>query len=178
MSWRDTCKRRWKMATSVLLGMVSGIYFWGVFSSQPDVPVTSTLSLVPVSAQEYRPAQDFTTEFTVSSNTYSITISSNFVTDGASIPSVLVPLLGVSPWSGIIIRAALVHDALYATEYLPRSKADDALLEISREDGMVEKKALAVHRAVSDCGSEVWAKHTSNSIAVARQHVVLRLISH
>lgn len=177
MSWQDTFKRRWKAITSTLSIGALFIYLSGIFSDQPNIVVSSDLTLIPVSAQEYRPAQTYSTEFTVPPDTYRITISSNFVTDGASIPAIMVPELGVSPWSGVIIRAALVHDALYATELLPRSKADKALRSISLQDGLVPKKAEAVHRAVADWGGEVWAKHTPKSIAAARELVELKLLT-
>jgi hypothetical protein len=96
-----------------------------------------------------------------------LVIWAGFVFDGQSVPRLLWPIIG-HPFSGRSIAAALVHDALYCSELLPRADSD-----------RIFRRFLDNGRALSACkwlgvragGWLTWRAHTPISIAAARNYV-------
>ena len=113
-------------------------------------------------------AEDWTIEFKNKRVHLILTIRKGFRTDGGSIPKLFQNI--ISPL-GVYLVAFLVHDALYATEYLPRSEADWILLEILQELGATWWRRNEVWSAVRIGGGFVWEDHTPETIAAARQMV-------
>lgn len=100
--------------------------------------------------------------------TLEITIKAGFITDGGSIPWWYRWRL--SP-TGKFLVAFLVHDILYASEYLSRSEADWILLEMIDELGGYWGIRNLVWMAVRAGGNGVWKAHTPESIGNARRLV-------
>ena len=94
-------------------------------------------------------------------------IRRGFLTDGASIPRPVWPLVG-HPFQVPLLAYALPHDADYAAELFTRQECDRRFLE-----GMVEHIGFAkrntIWTAVRGGGGVPWAQHTKESIAFARQ---------
>lgn len=102
---------------------------------------------------------------------YHITIEllrAGFITDGGSIPWWYQWRLNPV---GKYLIAYILHDILYATEYLPREVADSILRELIRALGGNRVIRNAVYAAVKVGGGKVWRGHTTESIAHARQLV-------
>lgn len=79
-----------------------------------------------------------------------------FVTDLASIPRVLWPIM---PPASKYTHAAIVHDYLYWTQSVERDIADQIFNIGMRELKVGRWKAGAVYQAVSKFGSGAWAKN-------------------
>jgi hypothetical protein len=166
---------RWRLWRKAVIGALGGvgIYLAAILAHQPDVSLSDGPMIQAVGLSEYRLAQDYRTAFTVAGKRYGIEIKAGFVYDGASIPAALRYPLGLDPLSGCLMRGALVHDALYGSELLPRDVADTALLVIAQEDGTEGRKARAIYRAVHDAGAIVWSRHTPESVEQARAMVTV-----
>ena len=97
---------------------------------------------------------------------YSMIVSPGFTTDGGSIPRVFWRVAGhpLGDW----LLAYLVHDAFYASEYLPRSLADEIFLEILCWLGAPRLIRNAAWGAVRGGGLAVWKQHSEETIAAAR----------
>ena len=95
-------------------------------------------------------------------------IKKGFAYDGASIPRVAWPLIG-SPFTGTHTRGAYIHDALYASELLPRVDCDWIFLDIMEACGAGWIKRNLMWSAVRPAGYFVWKKHSPESIAKARE---------
>lgn len=113
-------------------------------------------------------------QFEYKSRFYELTISQGFTTDGGTIPRMLWRVAGHP--LGSYLLSYLVHDALYASEALPRGVCDGIFLNI-----LVELKAPwairnAAYLAVRAFGAFVWKTHTPKSIESARKLVSLELI--
>lgn len=100
-------------------------------------------------------------------------VDSGFSFDGASIPELLYSFIG-DPYSGRYVRAAFIHDCLYASELLPRKECDSIFLEIMKEHGVNWLKRNSMYLAVRVGGKEVWVGHTEVSIADARKYITLK----
>lgn len=162
-------KAKWWTPIFGTLGAI-GIYLAAMWHNQIGWVTTGGPVLTPASATEYRVVQDYTA--TVSGVT--VAIKAGFTYDGASIPRAAWSALGLEPFSGCLCRGALLHDALYAAELLPRETADAILHAAILADGCEPHKAQAIYRAVSDCGVIVWSRHTAESVVAARGLVSIR----
>ncbi|UDQ96805.1 DUF1353 domain-containing protein [Lentisphaerota bacterium WC36G] len=103
-------------------------------------------------------------------NGYKITILRGFLFDGASIPQFFWSTTG-SPFDFRFLIAALIHDALYASESLARKEADQIfrlLLKFYKVDIYTRNK---MYLAVRIGGGKVWKNHTQESITEARQFI-------
>ena len=89
---------------------------------------------------------------------YKITVKKGFDFDGASIPQALWSLYG-NPLSGKFRIAALVHDALYASETLTRELADAIFLDLMKQDEVRYVKRQTMYYAVRSAGWYVWKRH-------------------
>ena len=96
-------------------------------------------------------------------------IKKGFIFDGASIPKLFWSIIG-SPF-GKYTASALIHDALYASELLPREDADTIFINTMVYKGVNEDKRNAMYLAVDIFGKYVWINHTDESITEARTFV-------
>lgn len=120
----------------------------------------------------------------------------NFSSDGASIPRQLWRVVG-HPFLHSFLLAALLHDALYQSELLPRKVADYVflifLIQLAKNENArcianakgwrripARLKAAwrrvrpwAMWAAVRLGGRFVWRKHTAESVAAARGLVTI-----
>ncbi len=100
---------------------------------------------------------------------YSIALFPGLPIDGASVPRGMWASIGHPFDSGLLLFAVL-HDYLYAAELLPRSTADAIfvnMLRHTRGRWCRFKIALALKLA----GGLVWAGHTPEGVAYARECV-------
>jgi hypothetical protein len=97
-------------------------------------------------------------------------VKKGFVSDGASIPRFFWRAT-YYPTHHRIIVAALAHDALYASEMLPRETADWIFLLILEAYGVPWLKRNEMYSAVRLRGGSVWKKHTIQSVEAARELV-------
>ena len=88
-----------------------------------------------------------------------LTVPIGFVSDGASIPRFLWPLV-TSPFNPRVIRAAFVHDYIYGTPELKikRKVADRIFYEILLEDGTERQVAENMYKSVRDFAGFAWEK--------------------
>ena len=85
---------------------------------------------------------------------YIITVKAGFDFDFASIPWLLRRVL---PKNGKSYdRAACLHDALYASQALPKTQSDGVFLEAMLVDKTNETLADAMHLAVKVCGASAY----------------------
>lgn len=84
-----------------------------------------------------------------------LTVPAGYVTDLASIPRVLWPIVG-SPYDPRFAKAATVHDYLYSTKQVPREEADKELKTLLRLAGVPRWKCQAMYLAVRAFGGLHW----------------------
>ena len=101
---------------------------------------------------------------------YKITVKKGFDFDGASIPQALWSLYG-NPLSGKFRIAALVHDALYASEYFPRELADAIFLDLMKQHGVGYIKRQTMYYAVRSAGWYVWRGHEESEVKKYKEFV-------
>ena len=94
---------------------------------------------------------------------YKITVKAGFDFDGASIPQALWGVYG-NPLSGKFRIAALVHDALYASEKLSRELADAIFLDLMKQHKVGYIKRQTMYYAVRSAGWYVWRGHTKEEV--------------
>ena len=150
--------------------LVSGIWLAAILAHQPAVN-PPPIPLWHSGINEWTLTNDYQTSETVSGVTYTVTIKEGFKTDGASIPGTLAWPLGLNRDSPSIIRGAVIHDALYASELVERQVADSILYAACLQDGTDPDKARAIWQAVHEWGFIVWDSHTPDSIKQARAMV-------
>lgn len=103
---------------------------------------------------------------------WSMHIKKGFVTDGGSIPE---RLQGRFHPLGYALAAYLVHDALYATEFVPRAEADYIMLELLQDLGKNWINRNMQYAGVRLGGAIVWARHTFDDICKARELVIFNI---
>ena len=101
---------------------------------------------------------------------YKITVKKGFDFDGASIPQALWSVYG-NPLSGKFRIAALVHDALYASEYFPRELADAIFLDLMKQHGVGYIKQQTMYYAVRSAGWYVWRGHEESEVKKYKEFV-------
>ena len=84
-----------------------------------------------------------------------ITVPCGFITDGASIPSILWGIIG-SPWAGDYPEAAVIHDWVYTEQSFKRSDCDKIFLEGMGILGVNWFKRRIMYRAVRTFGWIPW----------------------
>lgn len=107
---------------------------------------------------------------------YKITVKKGFDFDGASIPQALWSVYG-NPLSGKFRIAALVHDALYASEYFPRELADAIFLDLMKQHGVGYIKLQTMYYAVRSAGWYVWRLHDKEEVKKYKEFVNVEKIS-
>ena len=101
---------------------------------------------------------------------YKITVKKGFDFDGASIPQALWSVYG-NPLSGKFRIAALVHDALYASQKLPREVADAIFLDLMKQHEVGYMKRQTMYYAVRSAGWYVWRRNTKEEIEKYKEFI-------
>lgn len=109
-------------------------------------------------------------DVTIEALGYRIRVKKEFDFDGASIPRSLWSLYG-NPLSGKFKIAALVHDALYASEKLPRELADAIFLDLMKQHEVRYLKRQTMYYAVRSVGWYVWKQHTKEEIEAYKEFI-------
>lgn len=100
-------------------------------------------------------------------------VSKGYTTDGASIPWLFRPLIG-APFDPDLVAPALCHDALYQAELFERHVCDHILFRLLRLNGSEAWwKSCRIWLGVRAGGWAVWANHTEESIAIARDYCLV-----
>lgn len=99
------------------------------------------------------------------------TVLDGFTTDFASIPQFYQ--WRFNPDDNEIAAAAVIHDALYASESIPRALADEIFLAAMNDLGAGWWKRKVMHRAVRLGGGFTYSAHTDESIADAKQYIII-----
>ena len=102
-------------------------------------------------------------DVTVEALGYRIRVKKGFDFDGASIPQALWSVYG-NPLSGKFRIAALVHDALYASQKLPRELADAIFLDLMKQHEVGYLKRQTMYYAVQSAGWYVWRRNKEPEI--------------
>jgi hypothetical protein len=100
---------------------------------------------------------------------FKIDVKGGWETDGASVPKFLQNIF--APFADLTIEAAIVHDALYMAEALPRKKCDEIFLEIMELSGVPYWKRKLMYIAVRIGGGAVWKEHNKKAVNEAKKYV-------
>jgi len=100
------------------------------------------------------------------SEKYTIKITKGAVWDGLSIPKMFRWFLPEIDYTNQLYSASgLVHDGLYASELLPKDKADDIFRSILRDSGISRFKGSTAHWCVSNFAKcHYGKKHDTNGL--------------
>jgi hypothetical protein len=96
-----------------------------------------------------------------------VTVKSDFITDGASIPKIFWSVVG-SPLENDLLKPAIIHDGLYTANglvtimRLKRSECDKLLREMLLFNGTSKVKAYSIYYAVRLFGGSHWKKDTTD----------------
>ena len=101
---------------------------------------------------------------------YRIIVKKGFDFDGASIPQALWSVYG-NPLSGKFRIAALVHDALYASQKLPREVADAIFLDLMKQHEVGYLKRQTMYYAVRSAGWYSWKQLTKEEIETYKEFI-------
>jgi hypothetical protein len=118
---------------------------------------------------EWKLKHDFVYHVGDKSSPSRIGIKSGFKTDLASIPRSLWVVY--PPYSPEYGKAAVLHDAIYASELFDRKTCDDIFYEAMGVLGAGPVSKRIIYTAVRTFGGFVWANHTAESVAEARKFV-------
>jgi hypothetical protein len=91
----------------------------------------------------------------------SLAIEPGFEWDGASIPRVFWITIG-SPFNPCFTVAGLVHDYLYKTQPIERSRADKVFHNILKKSGVGLINSTRMYLAVRVGGFIAWKNHKKN----------------
>lgn len=103
-----------------------------------------------------------------------LVVDAGFLSDGASIPWILQPVVGPR-FSATTFPAAFGHDSLYASELLPREQCDEQFRLWLIECGCWRMTARLYWMGVRLGGGAVWAKHKKDEVDQAR-HFYVRIL--
>jgi hypothetical protein len=161
-----------------ILGCIAGVFvtIGAIFSVQGPATVQNAPVVQAVTATDYRLVEAYQTTVAVDGITCRVSVAAGFVTDGASIPRAVQTALGLNPFSPTLIRGALVHDALYRSERLPRATADRILKVLVLEDGTHPRKAEEIYAKVRQFGALIWAEHRDAEVMAAREFVKVEVV--
>jgi len=115
--------------------------------------------------REFKLGKDFVCTFVFKDYRYRIVIKKGFIYDGASIPKLAWSFVG-SPFTGLYLEAATVHDAIYYAMWkYGRKLADEIFLFIMLEVGVSEAKAYTMYECVRVGGSGAFNKRKKVDIS-------------
>ena len=101
--------------------------------------------------------------------TKGIEIPKGFATDLASIPKWLRWLPGYDP-TDPRLRMAIIHDACYSLQNMPREDADWLFRSGLKADGVPFVQRWLMYFAVRLFGRKAWYKHAAEKQAAEREH--------
>ena len=107
---------------------------------------------------------------------YKLTVKKGFDSDGASIPRALWSVYG-NPLSGKFRIAALVHDALYASQKLPRELADAIFLDLMKQHDVGYLKRQTMYYAVRSAGWYAWRKYEEPEVEEYKEFIDVEKIN-
>lgn len=162
---------KWSKWKAAILGTLAAAGVWLAAVLAPQLPVDPPG--IPMALQGQR-AAILTNDYTTEAGGRTITIKAGFRWDGASIPNCLDTPLALDRFSPSLRRGGLVHDALYASQWVSKDVADWCLYDAILNDGTQFEKAKAVYRAVQLWGFTAWDSKTPESIRRAREFVSLQ----
>lgn len=111
-----------------------------------------------VQKREFKLEKEFICSFSFKGFTYKVTIKKGFIYDGASIPKFAWSLIG-SPFTGLYLEAATVHDAIYYSSWEHgRKLADEVFLFIMLQVGVPSITAKTMFNAVRVGGNSSFNK--------------------
>ena len=88
-----------------------------------------------------------------------IEVPAGFIFDGASIPRAAWTLLGVTPFDGRIIHAAVIHDWLYSTRQRSRKTSDKIFKRIMKKEKLIgPTKRFLIYHSVRAGGGRAYNK--------------------
>lgn len=102
-----------------------------------------------------------------------IVIEPGFETDLASVPRFFWRLY--PPDSKCYFKAALIHDALYASEYYSRETCDEIFREAMQREGCSLLDRNVIYYAVRSFGWAVWCKHKRAAVRKAKELVSIKI---
>jgi hypothetical protein len=88
-----------------------------------------------------------------------IEVPPDFVTDFASIPRLIWPIM---PRWGTYGWAAVIHDFLYWDQRLTRREADDVFLDVMKASAVPTWQKIPIYRAVRQWGWWAWKRNEQN----------------
>ena len=109
-------------------------------------------------------------DVTVEALGYRIRVKKGFDFNGASIPQALWSVYG-NPLSGKFRIAALVHDALYASQKVSRELADAIFLDLMKQHEVGYLKRQTMYYAVRSAGWYVWRRNTKEEIETYKEFI-------
>lgn len=117
--------------------------------------------ITPISPREYRLDHDWTVEFELKGLKHEITVPQGYITDGASVPRILWPL--VRP-DGLVRAGSVLHDYLYGLRgfsakqgfHFTRRECDIIFRDIMKECGVSWLKRGTMYNAVRLFGWLPW----------------------
>lgn len=127
-----------------------------------------SIEIRPSRKGEFRLAKDVGLSLNFEDSCVLTTIPKGFRFDGASIPRFFWRIMG-HPLSTDTLKAALVHDFLYATEMVSRKNADFLFRELMRVNRVPFLKRYLMYAAVRFFGGHVWCRHSPVNIARYRK---------
>lgn len=101
-----------------------------------------------------------------------IQVNPKFDFDAISIPKVFWALID-SPFTGKAVKPAVLHDALYASEYFDRKTCDDYFIKAMESEGVGYVKRYAMYYAVRMFGGQVWKGHNKNEVKSYRRFITI-----
>jgi hypothetical protein len=102
-------------------------------------------------------------DFSYEDDSIQVTVKSDFITDGASIPKLFWSVAG-NPLENDLLKPAIIHDGLYTLMQLPRGKCDKLLKEMLLFNGTSKVKANLVYYVVRILGGSHWKKDTTDAM--------------
>jgi hypothetical protein len=102
-------------------------------------------------------------DFSYENDYIKVTVKSDFITDGASIPKMFWSVIG-NPLSDYLLKPSIIHDGLYTLMQLPRAACDDLLKEMLLFNGVSRVKVLLIYYTVRLLGGSHWKKDTKNMV--------------
>jgi hypothetical protein len=107
--------------------------------------------------------------FTAKSYDYVIAVLDGFKYDGFSVPILFHWFQ--SPFTGVGTPAALIHDALYASELVTRKTADLIFRDLLKKYGVGVVKRNILYQAVRRFGWYTYNGHSAEAVEEARRFV-------
>lgn len=101
-----------------------------------------------------------------------VQVNPKFDFDAISIPKVMWSLVD-SPFTGKAVRAAVLHDALYASEWFARDVCDKLFLEAMESDGVSWIKRNLMYNAVRAFGWTVWKGHEKAEVDEYKKYLTV-----